>query len=139
MVDLACETGASWMHRGPEGNFPMVLDEAGSAVIVVFRKPARLAIFNMMTGAPIGTADTCGDSEDVFFDEKRRRIYVICGAGLIDVIDRTSNELNRVALITTSAGARTSLFVPELDRFFFLAVLFSAKSKAAIQVYRPGP
>ena len=138
MVDLASKTGASWIPRGLEGNFPMTLDETGRAVIVVFRSPARLATFNMMTGAMIATADTCGDSDDAFFDEKRRRIYVSCGVGLIDVIDRGSSELDRVALVTTSHGARTSLFVPELDRLY-LAVPSSSKSKAAIQVYRPSP
>lgn len=138
MVDLASETGASWIPRGLEGNFPMILDETGRAVIVVFRSPARIATFNMMTGAMIATADTCGDSDDAFLDEKRRRIYVSCGVGLIDVIDRGPSKLNRVALIATSHGARTSLFVPELDRLY-LAVPSNAKSKAAIQVYRPNP
>src|SRR5260370_23936427 len=138
MVDLASKTGASWIPRGLEGNFPMTLDETGRAVIVVFRSPARLATFNMMTGAMIATADTCGDSHDAFFDEKRRRIYVSCGVGLIDVIDRGSSELDRVAHITTSLGARTSLFVPDLNRLY-LAVLSSSNSKAAFHVYRPTP
>jgi hypothetical protein len=110
----------------------------GGAVIVVFRHPARLVTVNMMTGAIIAAADTSGDADDVFFDGKRRRIYVSCGAGSIDVVDRGPSELNRVALVTTSHGARTSLFVPELDRLFW-AVPASATAKAAIQVYRPSP
>jgi DNA-binding beta-propeller fold protein YncE len=138
MVDLATETGASWVPRGLEANFPMALDETGRAVIVVFRQPARLATFNMMTGEMTATAPTCGDSDDVFFDEKRRRIYVSCGAGSIDVIDRSSTKLVRVALIRTSRGARTSLFVPGLDRLY-LAAPSNSTSKAAIQIYRPSP
>jgi len=33
MVDLASETGASWIPRGLEGNFPMALDETRRAIV----------------------------------------------------------------------------------------------------------
>jgi YVTN family beta-propeller protein len=134
--DLAKGTGASWMTRGFTGNFPMVLDETNKAVIVVFRHPAKLATFDMMTGKEIGTADTCGDSDDVFLDEKRNRISASCGAGSIEVFERGPKDLNLVARIETARGARTSLFVPELDRLY-LAVPASSSIGAMIQVYRP--
>jgi hypothetical protein len=70
--DLSRGTGASCKTRGLTGNFPMVLDEVNRAIIVVFRTPAKLATFDMMTGKEIGTADACGDSDDVFLDEKRK-------------------------------------------------------------------
>ena len=135
--DLAKGTGASWMTRGLMGNFPMALDEANQAIIVVFRKPAKLVTFNMMTGREIGTADTCGDSDDVFLDEKRNRIYVSCGAGALDVFERGPKDLNLVSRIETARGARTSLFVPELDRLY-LAVPATSATGAMIQIYRTG-
>lgn len=134
--DLAKGTGASWMTRGIAGNFPMALDETNRAIIVVFRRPAKLATFDMMTGKEIGTADACGDSDDVFLDEKRNRIYASCGAGSIDVFERGPKDLNLVARIETARGARTSLFVPELDRLY-LAAPASSTIGAMIQVYRP--
>jgi hypothetical protein len=91
----------------------------------------------MMTGAATTSTDTCGDSDDVFFDEKRKHIYVSCGEGSIDVFDR-GPALSRVARIPTSPGARTSLFVPELDRLY-LAVRAGSTSGAAVEVYRPNP
>jgi YVTN family beta-propeller protein len=138
MVDLTSETGASWLTRGLEGNFPMTLDDASRTVIVAFRNPARLAMFDMRTGAMIATADTCADAGELSFDGKRRRVYVSCGVGAIDVIDTSPNKLTRGARITTPQGARTSLFVPELDRLY-LAVPSSPKSSAAIEIYRPNP
>jgi YVTN family beta-propeller protein len=135
--DLSSGTGASWLTGGLEGNFPMALDEAGRAIIIVFRKPAWLALFNMMTGTATTSTDTCGDSDDVFFDEMRKHIYVSCGEGSIDVFDR-GPALSRVARIPTSPGARTSLFVPELDRLY-LAVRAGSTSGAAVEVYRPNP
>jgi YVTN family beta-propeller protein len=134
--DLSKGTGASWMTPGFAGNFPMALDEINRAIIVVFRHPAKLATFDMMTGKEIGTADACGDSDDVFLDEKRNRIYVSCGAGSIDVFERGPKDFNLVARIETAHGARTSLFVPELDRLY-LAVPASSAIGAMIQVYRP--
>jgi YVTN family beta-propeller protein len=134
--DLAKGTGASWMTHNLAGNFPMVLDEANQAIVVVFRNPAKLATFDMMTGKEIGSAGTCGDSDDVFLDEQRNRIYVSCGAGSIDVFERGPKELNRVARIETARGARTSLFVPELDRLY-LAAPASSEMGARIEVYRP--
>src|SRR5258706_3584616 len=85
-IDLASgKLLANWMPSGLSANFPMNLDEARHAVIVVFRSPAQLALFDMTSGAMIASPDTCGDSDDVFFDEKRRRTYVTCGAGFIAV------------------------------------------------------
>ena len=36
--DLSKGTGSRWMTRGLMGNFPMALDEANQAIIVVFRR-----------------------------------------------------------------------------------------------------
>jgi DNA-binding beta-propeller fold protein YncE len=139
-IDLASEKPvANWTPPGLTANFPMSLDEAGHAVIVVFRGPAKLAMFDMTTGAMVASADTCGDSDDVFFDEKRRRIYVSCGAGFIDVFQREPAALTRLVRLATTSGARTSLFVPELDRLFLAVRAGLIGSNASIQVYRPSP
>jgi DNA-binding beta-propeller fold protein YncE len=139
-IDLASgKVLANWTPRGLTANFPMTLDEAGHAVIVVFRSPAKLALLDMTTGAMIASVDTCGDSDDVFFDEKRRRIYVSCGAGFIDVFQRDPAALTRLMRLATTSGARTSLFVPELDRLFLAVRAGLIGSNASIQVYRPNP
>jgi hypothetical protein len=36
----------------------------------------------------IAKIDISGDSDDVFYDAKRHRIYAICGAGTIDIIEQ---------------------------------------------------
>ena len=126
---------ASWSPPGLRNNFPMALDERGHAVIVVFRNPARLALLDMNTGAVITSAPTCGDADDVFLDDGRQRIYVSCGAGLIDVV--MLDGLKRIAYITTTSGARTSLFVPEADRLYLAVRAGLISGEAEIQVYRP--
>jgi hypothetical protein len=80
--------------------------------------------------------DTCGDADDVFVDAKRHRVYVSCGAGVIDIFDAHSYE--RLARIPTVSGARTSLFVPELDRLF-VAARAAGSNPAGVWVLRPEP
>jgi hypothetical protein len=82
--------------------------------------------------------DTCGDSDDLFVDPRRPRVYVSCGAGFIDVFEVRGARYDRVGHVRTVAGARTSLFVPELD-VFLLAVRAAPIEDAAVWVYKPQP
>jgi hypothetical protein len=127
---------AAWPMNVATANFPMALDPEAQRVLVMFRYPAKLGAFAMADGASAGAAEACGDADDLFLDAKRHRIYVSCGAGAIDVIDAQS--YGRIARIPTVAGARTSLFAPELDRLM-LAVRAADGEPAAIWVYRPTP
>ena len=76
--------------------------------------------------------------DDLFLDSKRDRIYVSCGEGFIDVLAADGNSYRQVAHIATAPGARTSLFVSELDRFL-LAVPAKGEAAAAIWIFRPSP
>ena len=129
---------ASWRSSDLGANFPMALDAAQAAVAAVFRHPARLVIFDIHTGTPSSTLKTCGDADDVFFDAKRRRIYVSCGEGAVDVWQQDA-PYRRLNQIKTASGARTSLFVPELERLFVAARAgyFGMGSDAAILELRP--
>jgi hypothetical protein len=116
----------------------MALDAARRQVLVIFRAPAELGIFSMTDGKLITTMDTCGDSDDLFMDAKRGRVYVSCGAGFVDVFEAKGEAYQRIARIPTISGARTSLFVPELDRLL-VAARASGNEPAAIWIFRPHP
>jgi DNA-binding beta-propeller fold protein YncE len=131
------QTLANWpMPHG--GNFPMALDEERRRVIVVFRNPAKLGVFAQESGKLIVERDACGDSDDVFFDTKRQRIYISCGAGVIDVFTTEGESYQRIARILTVAGARTAFFMPASDRFA-LGVRTTDKEPAAVWLYRAVP
>ena len=139
VADLA--TGrriAQWPTPGLAGNFPMELGFGGS-VAAVFRSPARLVRFDPADGRVLGANDTCGDADDVFFDARRSRYYVSCGSGAIDAFQATGDAVARLASIPTAPGARTSLFVPELDRLYLAVRAGLLGSNAAIHVFRPIP
>lgn len=128
---------ASW-RMDMAGNFAMALDRARGQVLVAFRNPPRLAVFSMADGKPVLNVDTCGDVDDLFVDSKRKRVYVSCGAGSIDVFEMDDGIYRNLARVPTAAGARTSLFVPELDRLF-VAVRAGAAGPSAIWVFMPQP
>jgi DNA-binding beta-propeller fold protein YncE len=139
VVDRTSEkqTG-KWPIPDHGANFPMALDAIRRQVLVIFRAPAELGVFSMTGGRLIATAEVCGDADDLFVDTKRARVYVSCGAGFLDVLESKGTTYRHTARIPTVSGARTSLFVPELDRLL-VAVRTSTAEPAAIWVFRPIP
>jgi hypothetical protein len=140
VVDLvAGRQVAGWRIAGLGGNFPMALAGPGGPLAVAFRSPARLVLLDEATGAAKQRLAICGDADDVFFDTQRNRIYVSCGEGVVDVMQGGPQGFRPAGRIPTAAGARTSLFVPELDRLFVAARAGWLGAKAAILVLRPTP
>jgi hypothetical protein len=132
------QTIASWPTESRSANFAMVLDQARQHLLVAFRRPAELGVFSLNDGALAGTVPTCGDVDDLFLDSKRDRIYISCGDGFIDVLAVDGESYREIDRIATAAGARTSLFVSELDRLL-LAVPAKGDTAAAIWIFRPSP
>ena len=127
---------ASWpMDKG--GNFAMAIDRDRNRLLVAFRSPPELGVFALTDGKAVATAETCGDVDDLFVDARRVRVYVSCGQGYVDVLDG-SGAYQRISRIPTAAGARTSLFVPEMDRLL-VAVREGFAGPAAIWMFRPVP
>lgn len=127
---------ASWPTPGLHANFPMAFDAARRRVLVAFRQPSKLVAFDADSGAIRATVDTCGDADDLFVDAKRDRVYVVCGQGMVETLRAARPSYALVARTPTRPGARTGLFVPELDRLF-VALRARGSAPAAIQVLRP--
>jgi hypothetical protein len=77
---------ASW-RAAHVANFPMALTQDAEIVGSVYRAPARLALLDAASGTAKADLPTCDDADDLYFDDKRRRIYVSCGSGAIDVFE----------------------------------------------------
>ncbi len=121
---------------GARANFPMAIDTVLHRVLSVFRSPHKLMAFGVEDGKLTVATDTCGDSDDVFVDGPRNRVYVSCGEGLIDVFAVATNGYERIGRLPTVSGARTSLYVPTTDRLY-LGVRASGREPAAIWVFKP--
>jgi hypothetical protein len=127
----------TWPMTKWQANFPMALDEPAQRLFVGCRNPARLVVLDTATGKPAADLEISGDTDDLFFDARRQRIYVSCGEGWLDVIQRKEGDhYERVGRLPTRAGARTSYFSVELDRLF-VAVPERGGSAAEVRVYQP--
>jgi DNA-binding beta-propeller fold protein YncE len=106
-----------WRVNDAAANYPMALDAVHHRLFVVTRKPQRLLIYDTGTGKPSSTAEAGGDSDDIFYDGGR--VYASFGEGTVFVYEQLDPDRYRVASkVQTAAGARTSLFSPELRRLF---------------------
>lgn len=126
---------ATWPVAGAKSNFPMALDDANHRMFVGCRRPAKVLVYDTMSGKEIGASDIVGDTDDLFYDAQRKRLYVTGGEGFIDVLDaRAPSALTRLARVNTADGARTSLFVPEQGRLY-LAVPHRGAQHSEIRAY----
>jgi len=126
---------ATWPVTGATSNFPMALDEPNHRLFVGCRRPAKVLVFDTASGKEIASFDIVGDTDDLFYDAARKRLYVSGGEGFVDVLqDQGANRFTRAARLPTAAGARTSLYVAEQNRLY-LAVPHRGSQKAEIRVY----
>jgi DNA-binding beta-propeller fold protein YncE len=110
---------AKWPLGEAKANFPMALDEANHRLMVGCRQPARLVVFDTEGGKVVGSLPCAGDTDDVFYDAARRRVYVSGGAGEVSVVaQKSADAYEAVGAVKTAAGARTSYFVAETGRLY---------------------
>jgi DNA-binding beta-propeller fold protein YncE len=130
------EVIATWRPERASANFPLALDEANHRLFIGCRSPAKLVVFNTDSGDIVTTLDISGDADEVFYDAKRRRLYAICGAGFVDIIEQTDSDHYKLAVkVPTASGARTGLFVAERDDLF-IAVPHRGTQAAEIRRYQ---
>jgi DNA-binding beta-propeller fold protein YncE len=108
-----------WSLENAGENSPMVLDAANHRLFVVCRKPARLVVFDTLTGKQLESMDTAGRSDGMAFDSVTKRIYVPGGEGYVAVYEQKDGDhYQLVAKVPSAVGAKTCLFVPELNRLY---------------------
>jgi len=132
---VAMKVIATWRVSTAAANFPMALDEANHRLFIGCRRPAKVLVFDTRDGRQVSAFEIVGDTDDLFYDAARKRLYVSGGDGFVDVIEEhTPNGFQRIAHVATAAGARTGLFVTEQNRFY-LAVPHRGNQQAEIRVY----
>ena len=130
------EVIATWKTNGAFGNFPMALDEAHHRLFVGCRIPSKLIVLDTESDKAVASVGIAGDPDEVFYDSKRHRIYTICGAGKIEIIEQAdANNYKAVTKLDTAEGARTGLFVSERN-MLFVAVPHRGSQRAEIRCYQ---
>jgi len=125
----------TWPMEKFQAHFPMALDETNHRLFVGCRKPARLVVLDTSTGKSVAALAISGDTDDLFYDAARKRLYISCGEGFVNVIEQQdADRYKLLEKIPTRAGARTSFFSAELNEFY-LAVPQRGNSSAEIRVF----
>lgn len=128
---------AAWPMTEFQANFPMALDETNHRLFIGCRKPARLVVLDTTTAKPVTSIAVSEDTDDLFYDAARKRLYLSCGEGFLDVVaQRDADHYERIGRVATVAGARTCFYSPELDRLW-LAVPNRGTQPAEIRTYQP--
>lgn len=125
---------ARWSSVGCRSNYPMALDEMAMRVFIGCRSPARLAALDGRSGNVATFVEIVGDTDDLFADAMRQRIYVIGGEGFVDVLQRRGEAIERSARVATRAGARTGLWVAPESRLY-VAVPARDRQGAEVRVF----
>ena len=128
-----------WPINGMEGNFPMALDEADHRLFVGVHVPPRVAVFDTTLGRQITALPSPQDSDDLYFDAARKRIYAPGGEGYIQVLQMIDPDRYKpLDKIPTAIGAKTAGYYGKqgkgFDRFY-LAVPARAGQSAEVRIY----
>jgi len=139
VINRATKQITHWPLNGVESNFPMALDETSHRLFVGMHVPPRLAVFDTNSGRMVASIPSPQDSDDLYFDADRKRVYVPGGEGYIQVyrmVDPDHYQL--LDKIPTAIGAKTAGYYGKqgkgFDRFY-LAVPARGGQSAEVRIY----
>ena len=98
-------------------NFPMTIDVIHQIIFVGFRHPSKIVAISADSGNTIDAADLIGDVDDLYFDNRSKKIYASGGGGAMNVFTFNNSKVMAISNIPTKKGARTSLLISSLHLF----------------------
>jgi len=137
----------SWPARG-DGAGDMALDRARHRLFVGTRSPPEMTVYDSLSGQEIQSLPAPETMDGVHYDANLKRVYMTGGRwygtpdaspGWIYVYQqKDSDHYDMISKIKTRPGSGTSLFVPQLSRFY-VASQALGDQEAAILVFEPVP
>jgi DNA-binding beta-propeller fold protein YncE len=136
VADLAKNALISkWPVTSALKNYPMALDETHHRLLIGCRAPAKMLVIDTETGKQTASFDIVGDTDDLFYDAVKSRVYVIGGGGFVDVFDQKDpDHYVRVEHLATATGARTGFFAPDWNKLF-VAVPHRGERRSEVLIF----
>jgi DNA-binding beta-propeller fold protein YncE len=134
---------ATWPLTGVPSVVALALDESHHRLFGGSRNPPMLIVLDTESGKQISQVEGVEGIDDLWYDAERDRIYASGGrgaaAGFVYVYQQNdANRYQLIAKIPTRANAQTSIWVPQLNRYYVSASA-NDKEDAAILVFEPQP
>jgi DNA-binding beta-propeller fold protein YncE len=118
-------------------NFALALDDANHRLFIGCRKAPMVVIMDADSGKEVAKVAIPGDSDDVLYDAKRKRIYASCGEGFLAVIRQMdADHYELLEKIATVKDARTSFFDSENGLLYLGVPRQKDKKGPEIRVYQ---
>lgn len=122
----------TWTVKDGGMNAAMAFDEKNQRLFVVTRKPFRLLVVNAKTGVTIASFAAPDRTNEAIFDSVNRRIY-LAGDDFIAVFQqKDADYYQELPHVPTAKGAKTAIFVPELNRVYAAVSPGEGKTGAAV-------
>jgi DNA-binding beta-propeller fold protein YncE len=123
--------------KSASGNYPLALDETGRRLFVGCRRKPMVVVLDSDSGKELAGVPIPGDTDDLFYDAKRQRLYASCGEGFLAVIGQKEKDgYELLEKIATVKGARTSLLDAETGRLYLVVPRQEGKEGPEVRVYQ---
>jgi YVTN family beta-propeller protein len=119
------------------------LDESSRRLLIGTHTPPSMVVMDSRAGKEVADLSTVEGMDGVYYDAQRKRVYVSGGRGF-DVgsvfvyQQENADQYKSIAEIPTKAGAGTSFWSPELNRYYVAAPAHDGE-QASILVFQPQP
>jgi DNA-binding beta-propeller fold protein YncE len=137
------EQTAAWPLTGVPGVVALAFDETHHRLFGGSRNPPMLIVLDTESGKQIAQLAGVVGIDDLWYDAERQRIYASGGrgaaAGFVYVYQqKDADHYELTAKVPTRANAQTSIWVPQLNRYYVSASA-NDREDAAILVFEPQP
>jgi DNA-binding beta-propeller fold protein YncE len=127
---------ATWPVPPAQQNAMVAFDPSQHRLYVVTRTPGMVVVMNSDTGVVVSTQAAPLRADEVQYNEATHRLYVPGGEGYLEIYDTSdANHLKVVEKVTTAAGAKTALLIPEMHRLFLAVSPGDTKAMAKVLTY----
>lgn len=109
---------ARWPITGHQTPNSIALDEPHHRLFVATRTPPEFVVFDTDSGKIITTAPIAAFNDDMWFDVARKRIYLSGSETTTVLAQKDADHYELIADVKTGYRAKTSLYVPQLSRFY---------------------
>jgi hypothetical protein len=138
---------AAWPVTKAQRSSSIALDETNHRLFDGTSNPPLLLVFDTESGKQITQLEGVAGIDDLWYDAERKRIYASGGRetdagsipGFVYVYQqRDADHYELLAKVLTRSNAQTSIWVPQLNRYYVSASA-NDKEAAAIMVFEPQP
>jgi hypothetical protein len=131
---------AVWPLTRAQANYPLAFDREGRRLFVGCRRGPMVVVLDATSGKEVAAVDIPGDTDDLFFDARRKRLYASCGAGKLAVLHQVDpDHYEPLQTLPTAKLARTCFFDPGGGRLFLPVPRQPGRENPELWVYQTRP